>query len=271
MKVFISWSGERSKAVARALRSWIPGVFQNVDPWMSEKDIEAGAMWLNEIMAGLQEASFGIVCITPENQNAPWLHFEAGAIAKEVGVNLVCPYLFSLSGSQFQNNPLIHFQYKQANETGTKEIVESINKVIEKPINQDILSQTFELWWPKLDQQLNDIPEPDAEPENERSPQSMLEELLGLVRQMSRSLPNLYTNTSYKMIDMLLQELSPKEERVLRMLYGLGGETAHNHDEVGHIFGIDAMRIMDVEAQAMDKIRNRYPLFFKGIEDTKPF
>jgi len=271
MKVFISWSGDRSKGVARALRDWIPSVFQSVEPWMSEKDIPAGTMWLNELMGELKDTRFGIVCVTPENQNEPWLHFEAGAIAKWVGISRVCPYLFSLSGSQLQSNPLTNFQYYPADETGTKKIVESINEVIEKPLKPEISSKTFELWWPNLNQQLNDIPEPDSKPESKRTPDNILEEILGLVRQMSRSLPNLHAAVSSQTIERLLQILTPKEERMLRLLYGLGDEVTHTHDEVGRIWGIDAISVMDVEAQAIDKLKNRYPLFFKGIEDTKPF
>jgi hypothetical protein len=238
---------------------------------MSEKDIMAGSMWLNEVMTGLREARFGIVCVTPENQNAPWLHFEAGAIAKEVGINYVCPYLFSLSGSQFQNNPLIHFQYKQANETGTKEIVESINQIIEKPIKQDILRETFSLWWPKLDKRLSEITEPNIEPEIKRSSDSMLEEVLGLVRQMSRSLSNFYSDEPLKTFKRLIQSLSPKEERMLHMLYGLDGGTVHTHDEVAEMWGINSIDVRNIELEAIKKLNNRYPLFSELLNDFTDF
>ncbi len=82
MKVFISWSGERSKAVAQAWHDWLPNVIQAVEPWMSETDIAKGARWGMDMARELDETRVGIICLTPENLNAPWILFEAGALSK---------------------------------------------------------------------------------------------------------------------------------------------------------------------------------------------
>jgi hypothetical protein len=42
MKVLISWSGDKSKAAAIALRNWLQVTIQKVRPWVSEIDIGAG-------------------------------------------------------------------------------------------------------------------------------------------------------------------------------------------------------------------------------------
>src|SRR5262245_19790474 len=84
MKVFISWSGDISKAVASALRDWLPKVIQHVKPWMSEQDIPKGTRWLGYISEQLKEVKTGIICLTPDNQQNPWILFEAGALAKTV-------------------------------------------------------------------------------------------------------------------------------------------------------------------------------------------
>ncbi len=51
----------------------------NARPWVSSKDISGGDIWFNVIQENLR-VKLGIVLITPENQNEPWLNFEAGAL-----------------------------------------------------------------------------------------------------------------------------------------------------------------------------------------------
>ena len=67
MKVFISWSGKRSKALAVALKEWLPLILQYAKPWVSEKDISAGDRWAQAIAGELESSNFGILSITPEN------------------------------------------------------------------------------------------------------------------------------------------------------------------------------------------------------------
>ena len=52
MKVFISWSGDRSKAVAEAIQEWVRMLIQSVEPWISI-DIAKGKRWSSEISTRL--------------------------------------------------------------------------------------------------------------------------------------------------------------------------------------------------------------------------
>jgi hypothetical protein len=93
MKVFISWSGQKSKYVAAKLKSWLPLVLHFIDPWMSEKDIFAGDRWSKELAESLQDTKFGIVVLTGSNRESSWIHFEAGALSKSVDEAKIIPYL----------------------------------------------------------------------------------------------------------------------------------------------------------------------------------
>src|SRR6266545_7849251 len=79
MKVFISWSGRRSHEVAEALGPWLKKVIQSVDYFLSS-EMERGVKWLEVLSTSLDTHSFGIICVTPGNANAPWINFEAGAL-----------------------------------------------------------------------------------------------------------------------------------------------------------------------------------------------
>jgi hypothetical protein len=185
MKLFISWSGVRSKAVAESLRQWIPDILQAVTPWMSAMDIDAGARWSAEIERELEETHLGILCVTKRNQVAPWLLFEAGALAKAVGKSLVCPYLVDLSTSDLKPGPLTLFQAKTAVEKDTLELVQAINRALPEPLAEERLTRLFDKLWPELKKRLDNLPvEGDHQPK--RSTDDMIEEVLGLVRELSR-------------------------------------------------------------------------------------
>src|SRR5688572_16881222 len=102
MKVFISWSGARSYAVASALRDWLPSVIQALEPWMSAADIQRGAQWPLQIATRLAECNVGIICLTPENLNEKWILFEAGALSKILDRAHVCTYLIALEATDLE-------------------------------------------------------------------------------------------------------------------------------------------------------------------------
>jgi hypothetical protein len=94
--VFISWSGDRSKHVALALRDWLPMVLQAAKAFMSATDIVKGSRGLVELAGTLEVVKVGIICLTPENLSAPWLLFESGALSKTLDKGtLVCTYLLA--------------------------------------------------------------------------------------------------------------------------------------------------------------------------------
>jgi hypothetical protein len=188
MEVFISWSGEKSKIVARALRNWIPYVLHNVQAWMSEKDIDAGARWDKELEKHLENSKFAIVCLTMKNQNAPWILFESGAITRILDDSFICPYLIDLSPTDLVSAPLSQFQSKQANKEQTWELICSLNKCLnDRSLPEDRLKLIYEKFWPDLENDLKkSIDDVDRDKEK-RSVKSINSEILEIVRDLSRS------------------------------------------------------------------------------------
>jgi hypothetical protein len=82
MSVFICWSGARSHAIAKALEKLLQA--NGVSEASLSDDIEKGTVWFASILKKLGKAQAGIVCLTPENRQSPWIHFEAGALAGAV-------------------------------------------------------------------------------------------------------------------------------------------------------------------------------------------
>ncbi|MBM3131156.1 MAG: toll/interleukin-1 receptor domain-containing protein, partial [Chloroflexi bacterium] len=130
MNVFISWSGNRSREIARALHGWLPLVINAVRPWMSEASIEAGTRWGKVLAENLATTKIGIICLTPENLDAPWVLFEAGALSKTLDDDTrVVPYILGLKKTDL-TGPFRQFQAKSVDQEDTKSMVQTINEAL---------------------------------------------------------------------------------------------------------------------------------------------
>ncbi len=56
-------------------------------------------------------------------------------------------------------------------------------------------------------------------------------------------------------IDEFLGYLSPREQKILKMRFGLAGERTHTLEEVGQEFGVTRERIRQIEAKALQKLK----------------
>jgi len=53
-----------------------------------------------------------------------------------------------------------------------------------------------------------------------------------------------------------LAELTPREQSILRMRFGIGDARDHTLEEVGQVFGVTRERIRQIEAKALEKLRH---------------
>lgn len=177
MKVFISWSGDRSKHIAKALKEWLEDVFPDVQPWMSDHDIDAGSRWGAELNRQLKVIHFGILCLTPENHKSSWLLFEAGSLAKALEEARVVPYLYNLTAADV-GFPLAQFQCVSADEEGTRKLLQSLNAASESSFTGEKLERIFKKWWPDLQSQLDKTSLMKSESDPQRTDRSLIEEIL---------------------------------------------------------------------------------------------
>lgn len=151
MNVFISWSGVRSHAVAAVLRDWVMAVIQAAKPWISSEDIERGAGWMGDINQRLQDSTVGIFCLTEENQNAPWILFEAGAVAKGVPGSRICTLLIDLEPASV-HGPLAQFNHTRPSHDDMYKLVKTLNHALGNSRLEDLqLKRAFDAHWPAFE------------------------------------------------------------------------------------------------------------------------
>lgn len=185
MKVFISWSGDRSKLVARAWAKFLPDILQNVQVFFSEEDIDAGEVWGNRLDTELADTHHGILCLTHENKTAPWVLYEGGCLSKHVGKARVYCYLHELGISDV-GYPLARFNLILGDKAGALKIVSSVNTALEKQgVSPERLRRTFEKFYPDFESELSNVPKTETPPPD-RSEKDLLQEVLTLVRGQSQ-------------------------------------------------------------------------------------
>ncbi|WP_336346847.1 hypothetical protein [Pseudomonas monsensis] len=187
MKIFVSWSGGRSMAVAEMLSEWIKCVLQASEPWISTQHIDKGAVWFSEISDQLRDTAAGIVCLTQENKNKPWILFETGALAKGLSASRVCTFLVDLSPTDIED-PLAQFNHTTPDRASVLRLVKTLNSCLENGrLDERILSQVFDTYWPKFE---SDFKATLASTEQQtpapaRSEDSILAEILANTRALS--------------------------------------------------------------------------------------
>lgn len=193
MNVFISWSGDRSKKVATLLDEWLQCVIQKIKPWMSSKDIDRGALWFTEINDQLQTTSIGIICLTKENLNKPWILFESGALLKGLSSNRVCTLLIDLEPADIID-PLAQFNHTIPTRDGLWSLVRTLNNtLIEDRLSEKILERIFETYWPQFEENFKVIISETVEGDKPRkkNDNEILYEILNSLRVFDKRLRSL--------------------------------------------------------------------------------
>jgi hypothetical protein len=195
MKVFISWSGELSRLMAEELRSWLPTILQAVTPWVSSQDIRTGSRWLAELSSELDQTNFGILCVTAEALQSPWLNFEAGALGKRITdpKTGVVGLLFGVNHGAV-SGPISQFQNVEFARDGMFKVAKDINLRISPPLAEALVTKLFDKFWEDLHgaykRNLSET-QKSATVAPKRSDRELLEELLARVRNQEEKIQRL--------------------------------------------------------------------------------
>lgn len=194
MKVFISWSGDRSQQYAEAIHWWLRKVLQFTRPFFTPVDVDKGKRWNNEISKELGQSQFGIIAMTRDNLESPWIMFEAGAISKVVEEARVCPIVFGGIRVTDLVGPLADFQAIEFNRTRVRQLLTSINNAAPKEVtltDRD-LDEAFNMWWTELETRVEAISTTAQPPSGpRRTPEDLLEEVVSNTRAILRELEQL--------------------------------------------------------------------------------
>ena len=200
MTVFIGWAGETSKAIASILRNWLAGMFDNHINIFTPDNLATGSLWfvaLNEALTTVVDC--GLLCLTADNANSPWLAYEAGALRQKT--ELVIPLLFEVSSVMQLSDPLRRFPALSFGFESMLEVVYQLNDLCgDKRLSEQELERRFQARYPTLQALIKEklsemksqvLPTPDNSTHD-----SKFDEILSRLTELQEGLAGLQTKIS---------------------------------------------------------------------------
>jgi hypothetical protein len=225
LKVFLSWSGTRSKEVANLLSDWLCCVIQASRPWISTRDLDRGSLWFGEINDQLKDTSVGIICLTQENKNRPWILFEAGALAKGLSTSRVCTLLIDLEPKDVED-PLAQFNHTFPTHDSVLGLVKTLNNTLgNNGLDIRILEQVFNTYWPQFEGKFAEIlqtteAQPPAQP---RPKEDVLGEILENTRTLNARIRRIENDNEKKRVEVedafeIVSDSDNAKEAILKLV-----------------------------------------------------
>ncbi|MFT8334705.1 MAG: hypothetical protein ABF628_00855 [Acetobacter orientalis] len=223
MQVFLSWSGPRSQKVAQLLSDWLPKVIQSMEPWISTRDIQKGSLWSEIIGDQLQGMTTGIICLTNENKERPWILFEAGALAKGLSSNRVCTLLIDLEPADIAP-PLSQFNHTRPKvKEDMLHLLQTLNdRNVERKLRTDILENALDVHWSEFETSLTNIiaQTPDIEKMPHRKNDDIMREILDLTRSLAGRVSQIESKSTKE--DKIKTSINMPENLAKAVIYANG-------------------------------------------------
>lgn len=213
MKVFVSWSGEYSREIAEVLKKWIPCIIQSVEVFFSPDDIEKGNNWDRILSSELSECNYGIVCLTSNNILAPWINFEAGAIAKSLE-SKVSALMVDVKPSDIKG-PLSRYQATKLEKRDFFKLITSINNSLETPLELSVIENLFNAIWNSLEGEILKVTQKYIQASTEKieiEENDPIEEVLQLLRTQNSLLTNPENLLPVDYMDYILNRINERNQ-----------------------------------------------------------
>jgi hypothetical protein len=188
VKIFISWAGSDSKAIAIKLHAFVKKVLPTIDVFISTEDIRGGDRWFDVIGTALEDSDFGITVVTKSSLSRPWLYFEAGALAKRLGKSRLMPVLCGVGVDDLRDGPLFLFNAVHLTKDGIRGALKVIRDETSYSMSDQDLDESFEVWWGHKGPDLVDLSFTKGGSASPVQPEPKLSEISAQIQQLSNTM-----------------------------------------------------------------------------------
>ena len=221
MRISISWSGNLSYKVAVLLSKWLPSVVQAVTPFVSTDVSRKGSAWFKKVKDQFNQTDFGIICLSRDNLNAPWLLFETGVLATRFDQVHICTVLIGDLSDTDITGPLHNFQsIKLKDKEDIRKLIQTLNQLHGTRMSSaNALNSAFDRRWPIFEDACKKAIKKEMnreEIEKSKSEHQLLEEINGLCVHLVEAMGTMSSDIKDMKHDLIKQNIISFPQKEVR-------------------------------------------------------